>query len=88
MSAPGSDEKIHGKHPTQKPVALIERCLLATTNEGDLVLDPFLGGGTTAVAAIRLKRGVLGIESEETNVNLSVKRIESEIHRMEGELFK
>ena len=57
MTAPGGDEKAHGKHPTQKPVALIERCLLAATNEGDLVLDPFLGGGTTAVACVRLKRG-------------------------------
>ena len=46
MSAPGNDEKTFGKHPTQKPVALIERCLLASTNENDLVLDPFLGNGT------------------------------------------
>ncbi len=45
MSAPGSDEKKFGKHPTQKPVALVERCLLASTNKGDLVLDPFVGGG-------------------------------------------
>ena len=51
MTAPSSGEKTFGKHPTQKPVTLIERCLLASTNEGDLVLDPFLGGGTTAVAA-------------------------------------
>ncbi len=50
LTAPGNGEKEHGKHPTQKPVALIERCLLASTNENDLVLDPFLGGGTTAVA--------------------------------------
>jgi DNA methylase len=45
IAAPGGDEKSHGKHPTQKPVALVERCLLASTNEGDLVLDPFIGGG-------------------------------------------
>ena len=62
MTAPGSDEKTHGKHPTQKPVALVERCLLASTNEGDLVLDPFLGNGTTAVASLRLKRGCVGVE--------------------------
>src|SRR5579885_2957149 len=43
MTAPGRDEKQHGKHPTQKPVALIERCLLAATNQGDLILDPFMG---------------------------------------------
>ena len=63
LGAPGSDEKTHGKHPTQKPVALVERCLLASTNEGDLVLDPFLGNGTTAVAAIRLKRACVGVEA-------------------------
>ena len=48
-------------------MALIERCLLASTNEGDLVLDPFLGGGTTAVAALRLKRGCVGIELDLLN---------------------
>ncbi len=60
MTAPGGDEKQFGKHPAQKPVALVERCLLASTNEGDLVLDPFLGGGTTAIAAIKLKRACVG----------------------------
>ncbi len=53
-------EKKFGKHPTQKPVALLERILLASTNEGDLVLDPFLGGGTTLLAAFRLHRYALG----------------------------
>jgi site-specific DNA-methyltransferase (adenine-specific) len=81
MTAPGGDEKTHGKHPTQKPVALIERCLLASTNEGDLVLDPFLGGGTTAVAAIRLKRGCVGIELDEHHANLSMKRIKSALEQ-------
>ena len=79
MTAPGGDEKTFGKHPTQKPVALIERCLLASTNEGDLVLDPFLGGGTTAVAAIRLKRGCIGIELDFSHVALAARRCEREI---------
>ncbi len=79
MTAPGGDEKAFGKHPTQKPVALIERCLLASTNEGDLVLDPFLGGGTTAVAALRLKRGCVGIELDEHHATLATKRIDGEI---------
>ncbi len=61
---PRKDEKIYGKHPTQKPVALLERILLASTRNGDLVLDPFLGSGTTAVACLRLSRNCIGIEME------------------------
>ena len=65
----------HGKHPTQKPVALIERCLLASTNEGDLVLDPFLGGGTTAVVSLRLKRGCVGVEADLAYISIAAKRV-------------
>jgi site-specific DNA-methyltransferase (adenine-specific) len=79
LTAPGSDEKEHGKHPTQKPVALIERCLLASTNPGDYVLDPFLGGGTTAIAAIRLNRGCVGIELDLAHLTLAAKRADKEI---------
>jgi DNA modification methylase len=79
LTAPGSGEKEHGKHPTQKPVALVERCVLASTNEGDLVLDPFLGGGTTAVACVQLKRGCVGMELDFTHVALAAKRSEREI---------
>ena len=84
MTAPGSDEKTHGKHPTQKPVALIERCLLASTNPDDLVLDPFLGGGTTAIAAIKLKRGCVGIELDEAHAKLAAKRVQEEIKKPKG----
>ena len=87
MTAPGGIEKEFGKHPTQKPVALIERCLLASTNEGDLVLDPFLGGGTTAVAALRLKRGCVGIELDEAHAKLATKRVAEEIKKPK-ELFR
>src|SRR5271165_1719433 len=48
---PFKQEKLFGKHPTQKPVALLERILLSSTNVGDLVLDPFSGSGTTLLAA-------------------------------------
>ena len=88
LPAPSNGEKAFGKHPTQKPVALVERCLLASTNKDDFVLDPFLGGGTTAVACVRLNRHCVGIESDEANINLSVKRIKGEIQKGEGELFK
>ncbi|MBI3878440.1 MAG: site-specific DNA-methyltransferase [Verrucomicrobia bacterium] len=81
MTAPGGAEKTHGKHPTQKPVALVERCLLASTNEGDLVLDPFLGGGTTAVAAIRNKRRCVGIELDEAHLKLAEKRIKEAVEK-------
>ena len=79
MSAPGSDEKTHGKHPTQKPIALVERCLLASTNEGDLVLDPFLGNGTTAVASLRLNRRCVGIELDLRHVEIAARRADREI---------
>jgi site-specific DNA-methyltransferase (adenine-specific) len=78
MSAPGSDEKTFGKHPTQKPVALIERCLLASTNVGDLVLDPFMGGGTTAVVCVRLRRRFVGIEMDRPYVLLAFARADAE----------
>ena len=79
LSAPSTGEKSFGKHPTQKPVALVERCLLASTNEGDLVLDPFLGGGTTAVACFRLKRGCVGIELDLHHVEIAARRADREI---------
>ncbi len=51
-------------HPTQKPEALLNRILLATTNKGDVVLDPFFGTGTTGAAAKRLGRRCIGIERD------------------------
>ena len=54
-------------------MALIERCLLASTNEGDLVLDPFLGSGTTAVASLRLKRGCVGVELDLRHIEIAAK---------------
>jgi site-specific DNA-methyltransferase (adenine-specific) len=76
--APGRAEKSLGRHPTQKPLALIERCLLASTNEADLVLDPFLGSGTTAVACARLGRRCVGIEQSAGYVKLAVNRVAAE----------
>jgi len=68
-------EKRFGKHPTQKPVALLERILLASSNEGDLVLDPFSGSGTTLFAALRLRRQALGCELSADFLTLSVRRL-------------
>src|SRR5260370_32482352 len=80
---PESWEKRFGKHPTQKPVALLERILLASTNEGDLVLDPFAGSGTTLVAAFRLHRNAVGCELSLDYVSLSIRRICSEMVQIE-----
>jgi len=76
---PASEEKRFGKHPAQKPLALIERILLASSNEGDLVLDPFLGSGTVLVAALRVHRRVMGCELELESLSLSLRRICSEL---------
>ena len=70
-------EKQFGKHPTQKPVALLERLILATTVEGDLVFDPFLGSGTTGVVAVGLHRKFVGIDYDQAFVELAEKRIHS-----------
>ena len=79
LPAPSGAEKALGKHPTQKPIALVQRCLLASTQAGDLVLDPFLGGGTTAVAAVQTKRKCVGIESETQHATLAVARVKAAI---------
>lgn len=70
-------EKRLGKHPTQKPLALLERIILASTKEGDVVLDPFSGSGTTGVASIMLNRKYIGIDFEKDYLNLSIKRLEN-----------
>jgi len=72
-------EKKFGKHPTQKPVALLERILLASTNEGDLVLDPFSGSGTTILSALKLQRGAIGLELSYEFLHLSFQRLTNEI---------
>jgi len=75
FTAPKSEEKKLGKHPTQKPLALLERILRAASRESDLVLDPFLGSGTTAVAASRLGRRCLGIEYNASMVAVAAARL-------------
>ena len=76
---PEREEKRFGKHPTQKPVALLERILLASSSEGDLVLDPFMGSGTTAITAFRLSRCVVAVNSEDVSVNLALSRLSAEL---------
>lgn len=75
FSTPTTEEKRHGKHPTQKPIALIARCLRATTDPGDLVFDPFTGSGSTGVAALALGRHFIGCEQDKTYAMLASKRL-------------
>jgi site-specific DNA-methyltransferase (adenine-specific) len=62
IPTPTRQEKIHGKHPAQKPEALLERVVLSSTNRGDVVLDPFCGSGTTGVVAVRHGRRFIGVD--------------------------
>lgn len=77
IPAVGMSEKKFGYHPTQKPEALLERIIKACSNEGDIVLDPFSGSGTTCYAAKRLNRKYIGIEKEKEYFNISKRRIDS-----------
>jgi site-specific DNA-methyltransferase (adenine-specific) len=75
LSSPAKEEKQFGKHPTQKPVALVARCLRASTSPGDLVVDPFAGSGSTGVAAVGLGRRFIGCEREDSYVDVAIRRI-------------
>ncbi len=68
------DEKRQGKHPTQKPLELLKRIVVASSNPGDIILDPFSGSATTGLAAHSLGRKYVGIEKEENFLKLSVNR--------------
>lgn len=70
-------EKTFGYHPTQKPERLLERIILCASKEGDVVMDPFLGSGTTCYVAKKLNRKYIGIEKEEKYFTLAKNRIES-----------
>lgn len=69
-------EKAEGKHPTQKPRYLLERIVLASTMEGQIVLDPFCGSGTTGVEAVRLGRKFVGIDNCEEYIKITIRRLE------------
>jgi len=74
---PPPSEKTFGKHPTQKPLKLLERVVLASSEQEGIVLDPFCGSGTTGVAAVMHGRKFVGIEQQEEYVTLSEQRISS-----------
>ena len=76
MGTPKPIEKKFGKHPTQKPEDLLKRIVLASTNKGDLIVDPFTGSSTTGIAAYLVGRRFIGIDIEKNFLDLSIKRFE------------
>ncbi|MDW8016167.1 MAG: site-specific DNA-methyltransferase [Bacteroidia bacterium] len=76
IPTPLPEEKKYGKHPAQKPVALLKRILLASTQDGDCILDPFMGAGTTAVAAALIgRRYFIGIEKDAQYLEIAQRRL-------------
>jgi len=76
INTPKPSEKKFGKHPTQKPLELLKRVILASTKEGDLILDPFTGSSTTGIASVLLNRRFIGIDLDKNYLDLSIKRYE------------
>ena len=75
ITSPSTSEKESGRHPTQKPLSLLKRIILASTKPGDIILDPFNGAGTTGIAAVVAgERKYLGIEINPVYVDLTIKR--------------
>lgn len=69
-------EKKQGKHPTQKPLEILDKIILASTKENDLILDPFCESSTTGISAVKLGRKYIGIDNEKEYLDLSIRRYE------------
>ena len=74
------------EHPTQKPVELMRWCIQMCKNEPETILDPFMGSGTTGVAALQLGRSFIGIEREQKYLDIACRRIEQA--HAQGQLFE
>lgn len=68
-------EKTEGRHPTQKPEYLLERIILASTEEGDVLFDPFVGSGTTVVVGAKLGRKCIGVDNEPEYLDIAARRL-------------
>ena len=75
LPTPGPREKVLGRHPTQKPLALLDRVIAASASPGDLVIDPYCGSGTTGVAAVNAGCRFVGFDSDREYLELSARRI-------------
>ncbi len=74
IGTPTPPEKKFNKHPTQKPIELLKRIVLASTRKGNIILDPFTGSSTTGLAAVMFGRKFVGIDTEKKYLDLSIKR--------------
>jgi len=71
-----TSERKHGKHPSQKPIEVLERLILGCTDENEVIIDPFLGSGTTALVALKNNRKFIGIDNSREYIKLAKKRID------------
>ena len=78
IPTPAPSEKEFGKHPTQKPLALLKRIVLSSTKKGDIIFDPFNGGGTTGIAATLIgDRKYIGCDINKDYIDLTIKRYQA-----------
>lgn len=75
-------EKQFGKHPTQKPVELLERIILASTREDALIFDPFAGSSTTGIVAMQHQRKFVGCELDSNYISISIKRLKEKARQL------
>jgi len=87
IGTPKPEEKKFGKHPTQKPLELLKRIILSSSNEGDIILDPFTGSSTTGLVAYEYGRKFIGIDIEEEYLALSKKRFKDLEKNIKSKLF-
>jgi site-specific DNA-methyltransferase (adenine-specific) len=86
ITPPAAREKRYGKHPTQKPEALLDRIIRASSNPHDMVLDPFCGSGTTGVICAKLGRRFTGIDLVLSYLNIAVTRLSDEVNSNQPKL--
>ena len=81
LPVPAKSEKREGRHPTQKPIALLDRVITASSSPGDLVLDPFCGSGTTGVVSLMRGRRFVGLDLDPGYLDLAARRIDAVLRR-------
>jgi len=88
MPSINQSERVCGKHPTQKPVKVVERAILASSVSGDLIFDPFCGSGTTGVVCKKLNRKFVGVDNNIDYLNIAKKRLDSIGNQIDRDVSK